>query len=78
MDILANGAMACSNRGNSPGRAANRRRSPGNVAETTIHEGWLRILELTPKYGAWVASTGGRLLAARFQCKLQRSIREFR
>ena len=39
----------------------------------TIHEGWLRILELTPAYGAWVASTaaGCLLLDSSASCSAQ-------
>jgi HEXXH motif-containing protein len=38
------------------------RQGPADPRIATIHEGWRRILEMTPAYGGWVASTAAGCL----------------
>ncbi len=56
-----------------PPLAAVKRPDVGDPRIATIHEGWLRILELTPAYAAWVASAaaGCLLLESSASCSAQ-------
>jgi len=56
-----------------PPLAAVKRPASADPRIATIHEGWLRILELTPAYAAWVASTaaGSLLLDSSASCSAQ-------
>ena len=56
-----------------PPLAAVNRPDAADPRIATIHQGWLRILELTPAYGAWVAGTaaGCLLLDPSASCSAQ-------